>query len=144
MTKQEKTENSDETLKLKGGNVGICRHVLAPLSATTLILNDEHDRRSSTARTAFAMASDATTTQVLVTGAASGLGRAFLEHYAALAGHKVTGIDARPWPQSAILPASARFAHVDVTDDSSVKAFLTSCDGKDATHGRMGDDEAAV
>ena len=84
------------------------------------------------------------TTRVLVTGAASGLGRTFLEHYAALADHVVTGIDARPWPQTAKSPASAQLVQVDVTDESSVQAFLDTCDGKDALRGHIGDDGAAT
>lgn len=84
------------------------------------------------------------TNYVLVTGAASGLGRTFLEHYAALAGHEVTGIDARPWPEAAAFPASARFAQVDVTDEASVKAFLSSCTGKEVASDRTDDDGAAM
>ena len=84
------------------------------------------------------------TTRVLVTGAASGLGRTFLEHYAALPDHVVTGIDARRWPQTAKLPASTQFVQVDVTDEVSVKAFLDTCDGKDALTAHIGDDGAAA
>lgn len=84
-----------------------------------------------------------TATRILVTGATSGLGRTFLEHYAT-ADRAVTGIDARPWPQTAELPTSARFAQVDVTDESFVKAFLSTCDGKDALKGHIGDDRAAA
>lgn len=79
-----------------------------------------------------------------MTGAASGLGRTFLEHYAALPDHVVTGIDARPWPQTAKLRASAQFVQVDVTDEASVKAFLSTCDGKNALNGHIGDDGAAA
>ena len=89
-------------------------------------------------------ATSPTLTKVLVTGAASGLGRTFLEHYATLPNHAVAGIDARPWPQTDVLPASARFVQVDVTDELSVKAFLSTCDGKDEHSSHTGDDGAAA
>jgi NAD(P)-dependent dehydrogenase (short-subunit alcohol dehydrogenase family) len=78
---------------------------------------------------------------VLITGAASGLGRAFFEYYAKIPTLRVMGIDVRPWPEGVPtfetpsisnvntgLPSSdsgisPRFMTVDITDEAALQRF---------------------
>lgn len=70
---------------------------------------------------------------ILVTGASSGLGRAFFEHFASFppTTHQVRGIDARPYPthltaSSCEVGACGRFNQVDLTAEALVQKFVRS------------------
>lgn len=70
-------------------------------------------------------------THILITGASSGLGRAFFEHYAAFppTTHHVRGIDASPWPSHArvssyAVGACGHFTQVDLTAEALVQKFI--------------------
>lgn len=68
---------------------------------------------------------------ILVTGASSGLGRAFFEHFSSFppTTHQVRGIDARPYPthltaSSCEVGACGRFNQVDLTAETLVQKFV--------------------
>ncbi|KAB2571721.1 Glucose/ribitol dehydrogenase [Lasiodiplodia theobromae] len=70
-------------------------------------------------------------THILVTGASSGLGRAFFEHFSSFppTTHQVRGIDARPYPthltaSSCEVGACGRFNQVDLTAEALVQKFV--------------------
>ncbi|OJD35020.1 nad-binding protein [Diplodia corticola] len=68
---------------------------------------------------------------ILVTGASSGLGRAFFEHFSSFppGTHHVRGIDARPYPthpaaSSCFVGACGTFNQVDLTAEALVRKFV--------------------